>query len=757
MKRIFLLLLAALLAFTCFSACSKSGPKEEDESAPADTEPAPAAQTEPKEPDNPGAGDAETDPAEPSGTEDPAEPAGTEDPAEPSGTEDPAEPSGTEDPAAEEDDPMRGFVPVVRLAVCSDVHITSSYDTPQARRLAKLFESAYRYADNHPTYNTVDALIMAGDIRNLGNADEYAVLNAIIKKNIRPETTVVAAMGNHEHLGADKEAGFLAHMADTLDPHVVIKGFHIIGTSPRIRNDYPPEQIKHLKEELKIAAADDPEKPIFTFQHHHIQNTVYVSRSWYTPDSAALNRAYAAYPQVVNFSGDSHGPMNNPLAAWQDKYSLFNTGTLYYFEMERGMTGGTLPPGKENAAQYYIVEADAENRVRVLPYDILTDDFFKTPSNTDDPDKQLIYVIDKPSDPSTWLYTPDRGESVAPPYFAPDAALTVSDVTDSQASFTHPQAFSDACVYGYRLALKSDKSNQEIKYFSEYYFEPMPETLTQLMSGLADDCDYTAELYPIDCWGHEGEPIRAEFRTEKYEIIPYSSKNPVTYVGTFTDFESVRRLRRSADNGVFGGTPDGDWFAGEWNGAGMIRDTVCELAEGRGYEGSTALAVRSDASSHSNRGIYLYATESNACPTAFGDFAYLRVWVDFTGIDFRKACFGLVTKDFKLYSTDDFDGRSDLKFYYLAEGSNSWKTMTHGGDGCFGAAQDSSVKNFRGWLAFPVEDFAMRETTGIPFSAHEIAGVYLYWDYADDSMLSENFYLDEIALVEDYRIFEPYS
>ena len=67
------------------------------------------------------------------------------------------------------------------------------------------------------------------------------------------------------------------------------------------------------------------------------------------------------------------------------------------------------------------------------------------------------------------------------------------------------------------------------------------------------------------------------------------------------------------------------------------------------------------------------------------------------------------------------------------------------------------MKNFRGWLAFPVEDFAMRETTGIPLSAHEIAGVYLYWDYADDSMLSENFYLDEIALVEDYRIFEPYS
>jgi hypothetical protein len=460
---------------------------------------------------------------------------------------------------------------------------------------------------------------------------------------------------------------------------------------------------------------------------------------------------------VIDFSGDSHGPMNNPLGIWQEECTFLNTGTLYYFEMERGMTGGTLPPGKENAAQYYIVEADAAGRVFIQPYNILTDDFFKTAANTDDPNAQLCYWIEKPSDPSTFLYTPERGEKAAAPYFEEGAEIALDRVTESSVSVTLPQARDDQCVYGYRLSAETEGHKKEIKFFSEYYFEPMPETVSCQVKALHDDKTYTVSVYPVNAWGVEGEPIRTSFETPVSVIVPYETGNPVTYVGTFTDFESYKRLLRSTDNGVFSGEANGDYFAGEWNGAGTIRDTVLSIEDGHGYRGSKAGAVTVKASSHSNRGLYLFADAVNHIPQDYPSARYLRVWVDFTGIDFRKACFGLGTKDFKLYSTDDFDGRSDLKFYYLAEGSDSWKTMTHGGDGCFGAAQDSSVKNFRGWLAFPVEDFAMRETTGIPFSAHEIAGVYLYWDYADDSMLSESFYLDEIALVEDYRVFEPYS
>lgn len=652
----------------------------------------------------------------------------------------------------EPDDPLANFVPAIRLAVCSDTHITDTTNE-RAVRLGKLFDTAYRYADAHPTYQTLDAVLMAGDITNTGYESEFKALNTIIRKHIRPETQLIATMGNHEWIGGGPDV-FLACMSDTLDPHVVINGFHIIGLSPRNTNDYPAAQIRWLKEELKTAAEDAPGMPIFSFRHHHIKDTVYVSRSWYTPDYAMVRKALGAYPQVIDFSGDSHGPMNNPLSIWQEECTFLNTGTLYYFEMERGMTGGTLPPGKENAAQYYIVEADAEGRVLIQPYNLLTDDFFKTPSNTDDPDTQLRYWIEKPSDPSTFLYTPARGETASAPYFEEGSEIALDKITESSVTVTVPQAKDDQCIYSYRLVAETEGHRKEVKYFSEYYFEPMPETVSCQVKGLHDGKTYTVSVYPVNAWGVEGEPITSSFETPASVIVPYETDNPVTYVGTFTDFESYKRLRRSTDNGVFGGEANGDYFAGEWNGAGIIRDTVLSIEEGHGFGGSKAGAVTVNASSHSNRGLYLYADAVNHIPQDYPSARYLRVWVDFTGIDFRKACFGFVTKYDELYSTDDIDGRTDLPFYCLAEGETEWKTMYHGTDGCFGAAQSSSVQDFKGWLAFPTADFAERTGSGSTFDSRSIKAVYMYFDLSSDDMLGTPFYLDEIALVDDYRVFE---
>ncbi|MBQ3816470.1 MAG: metallophosphoesterase [Clostridia bacterium] len=665
-----------------------------------------------------------------------------------------AQPPETEAPQTEPepDDPLANFVPAIRLAVCSDTHITDTTNE-RAVRLGKLFDTAYRYADAHPTYQALDAVLMAGDITNTGYESEFKALNTIIRKHIRPETQLIATMGNHEWIGGGPDV-FLACMSDTLDPHVVINGFHIIGLSPRNTNDYPAAQIRWLKEELKTAAEDAPGMPIFSFRHHHIKDTVYVSRSWYTPDYAMVRKALGAYPQVIDFSGDSHGPMNNPLSIWQEECTFLNTGTLYYFEMERGMTGGTLPPGKENAAQYYIVEADAEGRVLIQPYNLLTDDFFKTPSNTDDPDTQLRYWIEKPSDPSTFLYTPARGETASAPYFEEGSEIALDKITESSVTVTVPQAKDDQCIYSYRLVAETDGHRKEVKYFSEYYFEPMPETVSCQVKGLHDGKTYTVSVYPVNAWGVEGEPITSSFETPASVIVPYETDNPVTYVGTFTDFESYKRLRRSTDNGVFGGEANGDYFAGEWNGAGIIRDTVLSIEEGHGFGGSKAGAVTVNASSHSNRGLYLYADAVNRIPQDYPSARYLRVWVDFTGIDFRKACFGFVTKYDELYSTDDIDGRTDLPFYCLAEGETEWKTMYHGTDGCFGAAQSSSVQDFKGWLAFPTADFAERTGSGSTFDSRSIKAVYMYFDLSSDDMLGTPFYLDEIALVDDYRVFE---
>lgn len=404
------------------------------------------------------------------------------------------------------------FEPVFRFAVASDVHISAGDDT-NAKRLTKLFETAYRYSEAHPTYHTLDAVVLTGDNCDSGSDAEYEILKSVINENIREETTLVAIMGNHE-FGQTGHEGFKRHMEQELDTHVVVKGFHFIGLSPAPSDTWQtPLQLNWMSAQLRKAAADDPEKPIFTMQHGHIWNTVYVSRSWYTQMSLPLHMVYARYPQVVNFSGHSHGPVNNPLNIWQNSYTQVGAGTLNYFEMERDIGDNTVPEGARNAAQYLIVEVDAANRVRIMPFNILTDDFMKTPASTDG-DKQLIWQIDDVCDTASFAYTSARKRTDGAPWFEAADEVSVDDDAAQSVTLSFPQAEDDVCVYGYRIVLKnvSDKKDSiEKEIYSQYYFEPMPERLSVTIDGLTPGAQYDAAITPLNVWLDAGAPIGCRF------------------------------------------------------------------------------------------------------------------------------------------------------------------------------------------------------------------------------------------------------
>ena len=645
------------------------------------------------------------------------------------------------------------FEPVIRFVVCSDVHMSGAGST-EAKRFAQLFRSAYAYSESQ-TYDKLDAVIVVGDLTNEGRADELKAFKSVVAQEAKDETQVITVMGNHEYMNAGP-AVYRANMDDEVNKHVVINGFHFIGISPSEQGQTYDAQVAWLKAELAAANEDDPAKPIFTFRHHHLQNTVYVSKTWFTASSTVLKAAYGKYPQVIDFSGDSHGPMNNPLSIWQDRFTMLGTGTLSYFEMETGMTDGTLPKGRENAAQYYIVEVDAENRVRIQPYNILTDSFFRTPSNTDDPEKQLVYWIMNPADRSTFTYTSARKKAASAPYFAEGAVPTASNVTAEKVTITVPQAFDDSCIYSYTLKItENGKTVGTYKYFSEYYFEPIPDTVSYTVTGLKPDTAYEASVTPVNAWDVEGEPITVTFKTEARVEVQYQPAYPVTYKWTFTDFEQQDSLTLSAGTPAYGGKATGDVFAGQWDGNTPMKDAAVRLAPGKGYNGSNALAVTKTGGVQ-NRAWYLFANEQNGYVTRYDNPKYLRVWVDFTGVDFRKACFGVTDGSGALFSTDDIDNQNNQKFYYLPEGSTQWKTYTHGNDGCFGTAQGTSLIGFKGWLAFPTADFGGR-TGGGRFDGNDVTSIYMYWDFSENGMCGTEFYIDEISLVPDYKVFEPYQ
>ena len=407
------------------------------------------------------------------------------------------------------------FSPVFRFAVVTDIHIHDD-DHVNADRLAAMFQTAYAYAATDEAHPTLDAVLFAGDNTDNGRQTQYDILKDTLASSLRDETTLITVMGNHDHGNLGVE-GYCKNLDARLDKHVVVDGVHFIGMSP-LPNDtwHTPKQLLWMARELRRAAKAAPDKPIFTFQHGHIWKTVYVSRSWYTQVSPILHLIFARYPQVVNFSGHSHGPINHPFTVWQSRYTAFGAGTLNYFEMERDIGDETVPPGSRDAVQYLIVELDAKNRLRVLPYNVLTGDFFRDPA---DPEKQLIYFVENPKDRRTFAYTGARKKTDVPPQFPAGAKASVSGVTDEAATVTFDQAKSGVCVYGYRLQLyapgQGHRPVAQKELYSEYYFEPMPKTLSHTFDHLRPNTNYTVRVIPLNAWLKAGAPLSASFKTKE--------------------------------------------------------------------------------------------------------------------------------------------------------------------------------------------------------------------------------------------------
>ncbi|NLZ35931.1 MAG: hypothetical protein GX897_00420 [Clostridiales bacterium] len=404
-------------------------------------------------------------------------------------------------------DDFSDFVPTLRFIAATDIHIKDQ-DTVEKERLLDMFRYSYAYADSQE-YKSIDAVVFSGDVTDHGTAKQLTRFRNAVESSIREETQFICSMGNHEFFNGSQSI-FERVIQQDADQHNIINGFHFITISPEGAgaNDYS-SKYDWVREELDKAIADNPEAPIFVFQHHHIRDTVYVSEEWYTDQ---LDEIFKDYPNIVNFSGHSHGAINNPRSIYQDKYTLLGAGTLSYFEMNSGMSYGTVPPRAGLAAQFFIIEADENNRVRILPFNILTGNFF-TRQTEGKPEEQLIWYLTAPSDPDTFVYTRERWTDSAPPYFDDNAVITAKVTANgSRVSITFPQARDDDCVYSYKLELKGKGYSFSYSVFSEYYFEPMPETISISATGIKEGNTYTATITAYDCYGIPCEnPLVYEF------------------------------------------------------------------------------------------------------------------------------------------------------------------------------------------------------------------------------------------------------
>lgn len=383
------------------------------------------------------------------------------------------------------------FRPVLRFMVVSDVHYKDEHSV-ERDRMELAIKTAYRLSEAEE-YSKLDALYVVGDFANSGSRPQMLAFKDTLDTFLKPETAVNLSMASHEFHGEGEAAAlekFREIYAQEPDTHRIINGYHFISVTCTNGCHFDDAKRTWVAAELKKAVADDPRKPIFFFQHPHIMGTVYGSANWGEDE---LTDILMNYPQIIDFSGHSHAPINDPRSIHQHHFTSLGTGTLSYFELDEfDKYCGTIPPRKETAAQMLIVEADAEMRVRVYPYDLITENFFP-----------MIWKIDSAWDVKSYLYTDKRYKTGAAPYFADDAKIVVSDVQADGFKVTFDQAKTeDFYVDDYNVIVKNSDgvTVRNTTLWSEYYFYEMPETLTVEFKELSPKEIYQVEIYAGSFW-----------------------------------------------------------------------------------------------------------------------------------------------------------------------------------------------------------------------------------------------------------------
>ncbi len=384
----------------------------------------------------------------------------------------------------------KNFNPVLRFLVVSDVHYEDER-TVERERMEKALETAYRLAEGQD-YNKLDAVYVVGDFANSGSPAQMKAFKDTIDNYIKPETVWNVSLASHE-FGFDGEEGAVKRLKDIfeLEPntHRVINGFHFISVGCTRGCHFDEPQRAFALSALKRARKDSPKKPIFFFQHPHISGTVYGSVNWGEDE---LNDILCNFPQIIDFSGHSHAPINDPRSIHQRHFTCLGTGTLSYFENDEfDKYYTTLVPGKEKAAQMLIVESDAQNRVRVYPYDLITDNFFP-----------FVWRIDEPSNPQSFIYTDERYKSTIAPYFDENAVVEVQKLTENSVRVKFPQAkIKKEYVNDYNIYVKDELGNivANKNIWSEYYFYNMPEFLTVDFEEL-EKGNYHIEIFANSFW-----------------------------------------------------------------------------------------------------------------------------------------------------------------------------------------------------------------------------------------------------------------
>lgn len=392
------------------------------------------------------------------------------------------------------------FVPTVRFAVYTDTH-------NENENVADAFETLYKLYDNDSTYKGIDAVFGLGDFTSIGGENDFKNYTDTINKYAREETKIINILGNHEM--KNKEADNLFRKYFGYEPNTVtqINGFTFIAFSgsPHITEwTFGVNDLKWAAKQIEEAEAKSDGKPIFVMQHPHNFGTVYGSTVWCSPQT---NPIWARHTNVINFSGHSHFPMNDPRSINQSTYTSIGVGGMARFELDKNYIVGQHPDGYDTAAEVCIVEADDSGRVKIIGYDLNSDTIFNE------------YFIENVNERLSFAYTYKNMKAHdSTPVFAENTAVTAKKNAEGEWVLSFNEAKSDFIVHHYNIKITDENGKTVLKNTFVYdYFVIDDDDTADFRIGsdtLTSGKKYAAEINAVSAYHKKSEKLTFDFTAE---------------------------------------------------------------------------------------------------------------------------------------------------------------------------------------------------------------------------------------------------
>lgn len=383
-----------------------------------------------------------------------------------------------------------------KVAVISDTQLPpTEKDLENDDTYLQNFKKALTVIKN----NHVDMILFPGDIGDLGTRFAFQTYADTIDEIFGSDKPIIQTiMGNHDfwnknvfsavnHIKAFEET-----TGESPWTHYVVNGYHFIGASPNYGSMTSAYSItaKWLDKELEKASAASTGKPIFVMTHNQPKNTSYGSEDW---GDKTLNRVLSKYPNVISFSGHVHYSLLDERSIWQGEYTVINTQSLSYTELERGKENGTIPPNADATPMGYIMDfSDTSIDIHRINF---ADGNMGTEEKSD-----MFWSFSLPYENNgKYAFETRKAENKAP--VIKDTGGTVSEDND-KVILSFAAGTDDDFVHSYKVLIDDKKTKY---FFSDFYngIDNMKNTVELELKN--DGKTHNYKIYAVDSWGRESE------------------------------------------------------------------------------------------------------------------------------------------------------------------------------------------------------------------------------------------------------------